>query len=74
MTCSCISGTEITFEIEKQKYNIVRAQKCFYVTREFYRFLYTEDKPNSPRQNNPSNFTEKGRCLQGCEFQGLFKT
>ena len=22
------------------------------------RFLYTEDEPNSPRQNNPSNFTE----------------
>ena len=22
-------------------------------------------------QNNESNFTEKGRCLQDCEFQGL---
>ena len=31
MTCNCIWSTEITFEIKKQKYNIVYAQKFFYV-------------------------------------------
>ena len=31
MTCNCIWSTEITFEIKKQKDNIVYAQKCFYV-------------------------------------------
>ena len=31
MTCNCIWSTEITFEIKKQKYNIVYVQKCFYV-------------------------------------------
>ena len=32
MTCNCIWGTEIAFEIKKQKYNTVHAQKYFYVT------------------------------------------
>ena len=32
-------------------------------------FLYTEDEPNSPRENNVSNFTEKGKCPQGCDFK-----
>ena len=31
MTCNCIWSTEITFEIKKQKYNIVYAKKFFYV-------------------------------------------
>ena len=31
MTCNCIWSTEITFEIKKQKYNIVYAQNFFYV-------------------------------------------
>ena len=32
MACNSIWGTEIAFEIKKQKYNTVHAQKCFYVT------------------------------------------
>ena len=40
MTCNCIWGTEIAFEITEQKYNIVYAQKCFYVISEFYSFLH----------------------------------
>ena len=40
MTCYCILGSEIAFEIKKQKENIVHTQKCCYVTREFHRFLH----------------------------------
>ena len=40
MTCNYIWGTEIAFEIKKQWYNFVYAQKCFYFICEFYRFLY----------------------------------
>ena len=42
MTCNCIWGTEIAFEIKKQKYNIVySAQKYLSCSiHKFYRFLY----------------------------------
>ena len=40
MTCNFIWGTEIAFEIEKQKSNIVHAKKGFHDTSQFYRFLH----------------------------------
>ena len=51
MTCNCIWGTEIAFEIKKQKQNIVHAQKCFTLPVSLTG-SYTEDEPNFPPQNN----------------------
>ena len=51
MTRNCIWGTEIAFEIKKQKQNIVHAQKCFTLPVIFTGFC-TEDEPNFPRKNN----------------------
>ena len=51
MTCTGIWGTEIEFEIKKQKQNIVHAQKCFTLPVIFTGFC-TEDEPNFSRQNN----------------------
>ena len=70
MTCNCIWGTEIAFEITEQKYNIVYAQKCFYVISEFYSFLHQGWANFSVAKK--SNFTEN--CVgrrQGSEFRGI---
>ena len=40
MTCNCIWGTEIAFEIKKCRNKILLMPKCFYVTCEFYRLLH----------------------------------
>ena len=73
MSCNCIWGTEIAFEIKKQKRSIVHPEKCFNNTRELYRFLHRgwAEFPLAKK----SHFTGKGVLRrQGCEFQGLFKT
>ena len=51
LSCNCIWGTEIAFEIKKQKYNIVHAQNVFTLPVSFTG-SYTEDEANVPRQNN----------------------
>ena len=55
--------------------DIVHTQKCFYVTREFYRFLHRGwAKFSSVKW---SNFNLQRKVVwrrQGCEFQGLFNT
>ena len=53
MTCNCIWGTEIAFEIKKKKTEIkyCLCTKCFTLPVSFTG-SYTEDETNFPRQNN----------------------
>ena len=73
MTCNCIWGTEIAFEIKKQNIILFMHKNVFTLPVSFT-CSYTEDKPNFPQQNNLI-LQKKGVWRgQGCEFEGLFKT
>ena len=50
MICNCILGTEIAFEINRNK--ILFTQKCFNKVTHEFTGSYTEDEPNFPWQNN----------------------
>ena len=62
MTCNCIWGTEIAFEI-----NMFMHKNVFTLPVSFTG-SYTTDKRNLPRQNNLILQKKVVWCAQGCEF------